>query len=75
MSTRERVSDFFEQLTEEQLSGLMAIFGDCDPSDPLDEDTFETLAEVEYMKRHPEKYKSYASAEEMIADILSEDDT
>lgn len=74
MSTRKRVLDFFELLTEEQLSELIKIFGECDPSDPLDEDTFETLAEVEYMKRHPEKYKSYSSAEEMVADILGEDD-
>ncbi len=74
MSARERVLVFFEQLTEEQLSELIGIFGDCDPSDPLDEDTFETLAEVEYMKRHPEEYKSYSSAEEMLADILGEDD-
>ncbi len=33
-------------------------------------DTLEAMKEIEDMERNPDKYKGYASAEEMIEDIL-----
>ncbi len=34
--------------------------------------TLSAMEEAEEMKRHPEKYKSYGSAEEMLEDVLNE---
>ena len=38
------------------------------------EELLEAFAEVEEMEKHPERYKSYTSVEEMMRNILSEDD-
>lgn len=38
------------------------------------QETIDALAELKYMKKHPEEYKSYSSVEEMFDEILSEDD-
>ena len=34
--------------------------------------TLSAMEEAKEMKRHPEKYKSYGSAEEMLEDVLNE---
>jgi DNA-damage-inducible protein J len=36
-------------------------------------ETMEAIREVENMRRHPENYKGYRSAEEMLADVFGED--
>lgn len=37
-------------------------------------ETLEAFLELEYMKEHPEEYKSYPSVEAMMEDILSEEE-
>ena len=36
------------------------------------DDTAAAIDELEYMKRHPEKYKSYSNVEDMMEDILKD---
>jgi len=38
------------------------------------QETLEALAELKYMKAHPEEYKRYVSVEAMMNDILGEED-
>lgn len=40
----------------------------------FNEETLEAIQEVEEMQKHPERYKSYHSVEELFADLLKEDD-
>lgn len=37
------------------------------------EETLAALAEIEDMKKHPEKYKAYSSAKELFDEVLSDD--
>jgi DNA-damage-inducible protein J len=37
-------------------------------------ETLEAIAEVQKMKRHPERYKGYRDVDELFADALSERD-
>ena len=74
MSLREMAYDIFDDLTEQQLKDFIRTFGDFGGRVPSDE-LLEAFAEVEEMKKHPERYKSYDSAEEMMSDILKSDDT
>jgi DNA-damage-inducible protein J len=37
-------------------------------------ETLEAIAEVQEMKRHPERYKGYRDVDELFADALSERD-
>lgn len=51
----------------------------ADMKDGLDfeiseEEERELLQEIEDMRKHPERYKSYHSFEELVEDILKEDD-
>lgn len=37
------------------------------------QETIDALAELKYMEKHPEEYKSYESADEMFKDILGDE--
>lgn len=69
MSIREMAIDIIDNFSEEQLKGFVMMFGNFDSEIPSEE-LLEALAEGEEMKKHPERYKTYSSAEEMVKDIL-----
>lgn len=37
------------------------------------QETIDALAELKYMEKHPEEYKSYSSVDEMFKDILGDE--
>lgn len=69
MSIKEMAYDIVDNLTEEQLRGFVLMFGNFDSEIP-NEELLEAFEEVEEMKKNPDKYVSYANAEEMVRDIL-----
>lgn len=69
MSIKEIAYDIFDNLTEQQLKGFVLMFGSFDSEVPSEE-LLEAFAEVEEMKKHPERYKSYTDVDEMMRDIL-----
>lgn len=73
MSIREIAYDIFDNLTENQLKGFILMFRGEEEEEIPNEELLEAFAEVEEMQKHPDRYKSYSSAEEMVADILGED--
>lgn len=74
MSIKEIAYDIVDNLTEEQLRGFIMMFRGEEAEEIPSAELLEAFEEVEEMKKHPEKYKSYSSAEEMVEDILGEDD-
>lgn len=72
MSTREMAMNIISGMSEQQL--LEIIRDQIGLDDIPNQETLEALAELKYMKAHPEEYKRYESVEAMMADILSEDD-
>lgn len=71
---RDMALDIFEGLTREQLIEFIRAFGGLNLSEPADDETLLLLAEMRYMERHPERYKSYHSVEELFADLEREDE-
>lgn len=69
MSIREMAVDIIDNFSEEQLKGFVMMFGNFDSEIPSEE-LLEAFEEVEEMEKHPELYKGYSSAEEMVRDIL-----
>ena len=69
MSIRDMAYHIIDNLTDEQLKGFVMMFGQSDSEIP-NEELLEAFAEVEEMEMHPELYKGYSSAEEMVRDIL-----
>lgn len=72
MSTREMAMNIISGMSEQQL--LEFIRDQIGLDDIPNTETLEALAELKYMKAHPEEYKRYVSAEAAFAEILSEDD-
>lgn len=72
MSTKEMAYSCIDCMTEQQM--LEFIRDQIGLDDIPNQETLEALAELKYMKAHPEEYKRYVSAEAAFADILSEDD-
>ena len=67
MSTREMAYNVIDGMTEEQLKAFLMLFGNY--KEP-NEETLQAMAEVEDMKKNPDKYKSYDNAEDMMRDLL-----
>ena len=72
MSTKEMAYSCIDCMTEQQM--LEFIRDQIGLDDIPNQETLEALAELKYMKSHPEEYKSYVSVEAMINDILGEED-
>lgn len=72
MSTREFAIDCINAMSERQM--LEFIRDQLGLDDIPNQETLEALAELKYMKAHPEEYKSYISVDQMFDEILSEDD-
>ncbi len=67
MSTRERVYKLIDNMTDEQLRAFLMLFGEY--SEP-NEETLKAIAEVEDMKKNPDKYKAYDNINDMMRDLL-----
>lgn len=74
MSVREVACNVFDHLTENELIDFVLEFGGDKAQEIFSQDLLDALAEAEDMEKHPEKYKSYTSVEELFADALAEDD-
>lgn len=72
MSTRDFAIDCINAMSERQM--LEFIRDQLGLDDIPNQETLEALAELKYMKAHPEEYKSYISVDQMFDEILSEDD-
>ena len=72
MSTREFAIDCINAMSERQV--LEFIRDQLGLDDVPNQETLEALAELKYMKAHPEEYKSYISVDQMFDEILGEDD-
>ena len=72
MSTKEMAYSCIDSMTEQQM--LEFIRDQIGLDDIPNQETLEALAELKYMKSHPEEYKSYVSVEAMMNDILGEED-
>lgn len=72
MSTREMAMNIISGMSEQQL--LEIIRDQIGLDDIPNQETLEALAELKYMKAHPEEYKSYISVDAMFDEILGEED-
>lgn len=72
MSTKEMALNIISGMSEQQL--LEIIRDQIGLDDIPNAETLEALAELKYMKAHPEEYKSYISVDAMFDEILGEDD-
>lgn len=72
MSTREMAISCIDNMSEQQM--LEFIRDQIGLDDIPNAETLEALAELKYIKAHPEEYKSYISVDAMIDEILGEDD-
>ena len=72
MSTKEMALNIISDMSEQQL--LEIIRDQIGLDDIPNAETLEALAELKYMKAHPEEYKSYISVDAMFDEILGEDD-
>jgi hypothetical protein len=71
MSVKELAYNIIDNLSEQQLEGFVMMFGNVlSEGNDFNADTLEAFKEVEDMKKHPENYKAYDNAEEMIKEIL-----
>lgn len=61
-----------DNMTERQM--LEFIRDQIGLDDIPNQETLEALEELQYMKEHPEEYKSYKSVDEMFDEILAEDE-
>lgn len=72
MSTKEMAYSCIDSMTEQQM--LEFIRDQLGLDDIPNQETLEALAELKYMKAHPEEYKSYINVDAMFDEILGEDD-
>lgn len=72
MGIKEMAYSCIDCMTEQQM--LEFIRDQIGLDDIPNADTIEALEELQYMKEHPEEYKSYKSVDEMFDEILGEDD-
>ena len=71
MSTREMAISCIDNMNEQQM--LEFIRDQIGLDDIPNAETLEALAELKYMKAHPEEYKSYISVDAMFDEILGEE--
>lgn len=67
MSTKEILYTMIEEMTEQQMQGLIMLLGGYNEPN---EETIAAIKETKKMKLHPENYKSYDCAEDMLEDLL-----
>lgn len=72
MSTREMAISCIDNMSEQQM--LEFIRDQIGLDDIPNAETLEALAELKYMKAHPEEYKRYVSVDAMFDEILGEED-
>ena len=70
MSTKELAHSIIDDLSEEQLSAFITLFGAG--HDIPNEETEAALAEYEEMKNDPQKYKRYHSFDEVLKEVFAE---
>jgi hypothetical protein len=71
ISVREFAYRCVDNMTEQQM--LEFIRDQIGLDDIPNQETLEALEELQYMKEHPEEYKSYKSVDEMFKDILGDE--
>lgn len=71
ISVREFAYKCVDDMTEQQM--LEFIRDQIGLDDIPNQETLEALEELQYMKEHPEEYKSYKSVDEMFKDILGDE--
>lgn len=71
-SVKERLLGAITVMDEEQAWQLWECVMDMNRTP--NEETLEAMREVDEMRKHPERYKSYHSFDEMVKDILKEDE-
>lgn len=72
MSTREIAYSIIDSLSDEQISAFITLFGNASALDGVpNEETLEAFAEVEEMKKNPDKYKGYTDVDEMMKELLA----
>ncbi len=69
MSARETAYNIVDSLSEKQLEAFIALFGQF--LEIPNEETRDALAEVEDIKKHPDKYKAYTDVDEMFKELLA----
>lgn len=67
MSTKEMLYTMIEGMTEQQMQGLIMLLGGYNEPNA---ETIAAIEETKEMKLHPENYRSYDCAEDMLEDIL-----
>ena len=72
MSTREIAYSIIDSLSDEQITAFITLFGNAAALDEVpNEETLEAFAEVEEMKKNPDKYKGYTDVDEMMKELLA----
>lgn len=68
MSTREMLYSEINNLTEDQMKGLLLFIRGFYKIE--NNETLSAIKEVEDMKKNPDKYKGYTDVDEMMRDLL-----
>lgn len=68
MSTREMLYSEINNLTEDQMKGLLLFIRGFYRIE--NNETLSAIQEVEDMKKNPDKYKGYTDVNEMMRDLL-----
>ena len=72
MSTREIAYSIIDRLSDEQITAFITLFRNASMLDEVPNDeTLEALAEVEEMKKNPDKFKGYTDVDEMMKELLA----
>ena len=62
--------DLINKIPDSSLDNIIIYLQDILDNPDYNTDTLEAMKEIEDMEKNPDKYKGYASAKEMIEDIL-----
>ena len=68
MSTKEMLYSEINNLTEDQMKGLLLFIRGFYKIE--NNETLSAIKEVEDMKKNPDKYKGYTDVDEMMRDLL-----
>lgn len=69
MSTREKVLQTISFLTDDQVDALYALLTSFCPSEIPNEETLAAFAELEDMKKHPERYAGYSDLDSLFEEL------
>ena len=69
MSTRDKVLQTIEFLSDEQLEGLYAFLSAFCPEEITNEETIAAFEEIEEMKKNPKNYKGYTDLDELFEEL------